>query len=145
MKNNKYFLPTTLAATLGAILLGASLVRAFAPAVMIPTLDIPMVVLISLVALLLDHYLGGNTQRCYVCVAVFGVLSFGLLPFAACFVGLLESVKLGLIGGITFTLVCWVFTTMQDRLSTGPAAKFAPVLTALGLYLASQAFAGWIL
>ena len=43
MKNNKYFLPTTLAATLGAILLGASLVRAFVPAVMIPSLDIPMV------------------------------------------------------------------------------------------------------
>lgn len=145
MKNNKYFLPAALAATLGAILLVAAFVRAFAPAVLIPSFDIPLVVLVSLLALLMDHYLGKNTQRCYICVALFGVLSFGLLPFAACFVSVLDAVKLGLIGGITFTLVVWIFTTMQDRLSTGPAAKLAPVLTALGLFLASQAFAGWIL
>jgi hypothetical protein len=31
---------------------------------------------------------------------------------------------------------------MEDRLSTGPAAKLAPILSALGLYLAAQCFMG---
>ena len=145
MKHNKYCLPTLLLVILGAALLAAQLVRAFAPAVMLPGFDIPMVVLLSLAALLLDHYLCGNVQRCYICVALFSLLGFGVLPYISCFVTLLEAVKLGIIGCIVFTLVTWVFTTMQDRLSSGPAAKLAPVMTALGLYLACQAFAGWIL
>ena len=145
MKNNKYFLNTALAVVLGVILLAAVFVRAFAPAVLIPDFDIPLLVLLSLVALLVDHYLGKNTQRCYICVSVFSLLTFGILPLAAGFVGLLDAVKLGFVGGIVFTLVTWIFTTMQDRIATGPAAKLAPVMTALGLFLASQAFAGWIL
>ena len=34
---------------------------------------------------------------------------------------------------------------MMERLSSGPVAKAAPVLSALGLYLAAQCFAGIIL
>jgi hypothetical protein len=73
---------------------------------------------------------------------VFAVLTVRLLPFADCLVTLLEAVKLGIVGGAVFTAVTWLFSAMEDRLSTGPAAKLAPVLSALGLYLASQCFMG---
>jgi hypothetical protein len=46
---------------------------------------------------------------------------------------------------VVFTLVTWLFSSMTDRLSTGPAAKAAPVFSALGLYLASQVLMGMIL
>lgn len=145
MKENKYFLNTALAVVLGLALLAAVLVRTFAPTVIIPSLDIPTMVLLSLAALLLDHYVAKNARRCYICISLLGVLTFGLLPFAACFVGALEAVKIGIIGGIVFTVTTWLYSSIQDRLSSGPAAKAAPVLSAMGLYLASQCFMGMIL
>ena len=72
-------------------------------------------------------------------------MTFGLLPFAACFVSLTEALKLALAGGVVFTAVTWLYSSLQERLSSGPAAKAAPVIGALGLYLAVQCFAGWIL
>ncbi len=145
MKENKYFLNTALAVVMGAALLIAVLVRTFAPVAIIPGLDIPNMVLVSLAALLADHYVAKKAPRCYICIPVLGALTFGVLPFAACFVGGLEAVKLGVVGGIVFTLTTWLFTSIQDRLSSGPAAKAAPVLSAVGLYLASQCFMGMIL
>ena len=145
MKNKTYILNTLLTAVLGIALLAAVLVRTFVPAIIIPQLDIPNMVLLSLAALVLDHYIAPGAKRCYICIPVFSALSFGLLPFAACFVGALEAVKLGLIGAIVFTAITWIFSSMQDRLSTGPAAKAAPIVSALGLYLAIQALMGMIL
>lgn len=145
MKENKYFLNTSLALVLGLALLVAVMVRTFAPTVIIPELDIPNMVLLSLLALLVDHYVAKNARRCYICIPLLGALSFGLLPFAACFVGTLEALKIGIIGGIVFTATTWLFTSIQDRLSSGPAAKAAPILSAVGLYLASQCFMGMFL
>lgn len=142
MKNKMYTLNTLLAAVLGAALLIAVLVRTFAPMIIMPKLDIVNMVLLSLVTLLLDHYLAPGAKRCYICIPVFSAVTFGLLPFAACFVGALEAVKLGVMGGIVFTAATWVFSSMTDRISTGPAAKAAPVVSAIGLYLAVQCFMG---
>ena len=142
MKDNKYLLNTLLAAVLGAALLVLVLVRTFAPMIIMPKFDVVNMVLVSLAALVLDAYFAPGAKRCYVCVAVFSAVSFGLLPFAACFVGAVEAVKLGIMGGIVFTAVTWVFSSMLDRISTGPVAKAAPVVSALGLYLAVQCFMG---
>ena len=145
MKNKTYILNTLLAVVLGCGLLIAVLVRTFAPAVIIPALNIPNMVLISLLALVLDHYLAPGAKRCYICIPVFSVITFGLLPFAACFVGAVEAVKLGVFGGVVFTVTTWLFSSIQERLSSGPAAKGAPLISALGLYLAMQCFTGILL
>lgn len=145
MKKNTYTLNTVLAMVLGAALLAAVLVRTFAPRIIIAELDVPNMVLISLVALVVDHYLAPNAKRCYICIPVFSAITFGLLPFAACFVGAVEALKLGITGGILFTAMTWLFSSVQDRLSTGPAAKAAPIVSAFGLYLAIQALMGMIL
>lgn len=142
MKKNTYTLNTLLAAVLGVVLLAAVLVRTFAPRIIMPHLDVPNMVLISLAALIADHYLAPDAKRCYICIPVFSAITFGLLPFAACFVGAGETLKLGILGGIVFTATTWLFSSMTDRISTGPAAKAAPVVSALGLYLAAQCLMG---
>ena len=142
--NKKYMLNTILAYVLGAFLLVYVVVRAFAPRIILVELDIPMLVLISLVALVLDHYLAPNAERCYICIPVFSALTFGLLAFAV-LLGIAEALKLAVAGGVIFTAITWIFSSMTDRLSTGPAAKVAPLFSALGLYLAVQCFMGILL
>ncbi len=142
MKKSAYTLNTLLAAVLGVILLVCVLVRTFAPRMILPNLDTPSMVAISLAVLVLDYYLAPGAKRCYVCIPVFSAITFGLLPFAACFVGAWDAVKLGILGGVVFTAVTWLFSSMTDRISTGPAAKAAPLISALCLYLAAQCLMG---
>ena len=142
MKKTTYTLNTVLAVLLGATRLVCVLVRTFAPRIIMPHLDVVNMTLISLAALVIDHYLAPDAKRCYICIPVFSAITFGLLPFAACFVGGMEALKLGIIGGIVFTATTWCFSAMMDRLSTGPAAKAAPIISAFGLYLAIQALMG---
>lgn len=142
MKNKTYILNTILAAVLGLALLTAQLVRAFAPLIILPDLGVPNLVLLSLIVLVLDHYLAPGADRCYICIPVFAALTFGLLPWAAGFAAPAAALKLALLGGVAFTAVTWLYTSIQDRLSSGPAAKAAPVLSALGMYLACQVLMG---
>ncbi len=145
MKNKTYTLNTLLAAVLGAALLVCVFVRAFAPRIILPQLDISNLVLISLVVLVLDHYLAPNAERCYICIPAFSALTFGLLPWAAAFVTGGEALELSFAGGLIFTVTTWLFSSIQDRLSTGPDAKAAPVVSAFGLYLAVQGLMGMFL
>lgn len=145
MKDNRTFLNTALAVILGVGLAVCVVLRTIIPMGVLPRLDIPNMVLLSLGALLADHYFGKEEKRCYLCTALLAALTFGLLPWAAGFATGMEALRLGLVGGVVFPLTTALFTSAQDRLSTGPAAKAAPVLTAFGLYLASQCFMGIIL
>lgn len=144
MKENKYFLNTALAVTLGLALGAAVLVRAFAPAVILPELNAVSMVALSLMALLADHYLAPGAARCWICIPVLSAVTFGLLPFAACFAGLTQAALLAVKGGVVFTVTAFLFTSIQDRLSSGPAAKAAPLASAFGLYLAAQCLMGII-
>ena len=144
MKKNQYFLNTAFAAVMLIACGTAVLVRTFQPAAVIPVLDIPNMAALSLVALLADHYAAKGADRCYICIPVFSAITFGLLPFCAGFATGLEALKLAAVGGVVFTAITWLYSAMLDRLSSGPAAKAAPFLSALGLYLAVQCFAGLI-
>ena len=142
MKNKTYTLSTLLVAVLTAVLAVMVILRAVSPQLILMQFDMVSITAISLAALLLDHYLAPGAKRCYICIPVFAAIAFGLLPFAACFVGALEALKLALLGGVIFTVITWLYTTMVDRISSGPVAKAAPIMSALGLYLAVQCFAG---
>ena len=144
MKNKTYALNSILACVLGLFLLVLIFVRALAPQIILPHLDIPMLVLISLVALVLDYYLAPGAERCYICIPVFSAITFGLLTFAA-YLGIREALRAAVLGGIVFTATTWLFTSMQDRLSTGPAAKASAVFSAVSLYLAAQVLSGMLL
>lgn len=142
MKDKTYTLNTLLAAVLGIALFVCVLIRTFIPYWILPRLSLTNMVLISLAALVIDYYAARGVKRNWIAVGVLGAVTFGLLPFAACFVGAVDALKLGIMGGVTFTVTAWLFDSMADRISTGPAAKAAPVVSALALYLAAQALMG---
>ena len=142
MKNKTYTLSTVLIAVLTAVLAVMAALRAFSPQIILPIFDIPTLTAISLVALVLDHYLAKGAKRCWICIPIFAALSFGILPFAAGMVALSSTLGLALTGAAIFTVCTFVFTSVQDRRSSGPAARLAPIMSALGIWLAVQAFAG---
>lgn len=145
MRNKNYLSNIALAAVVGIALAACLVARTIAPLSVLPKLDIPNMVLLSLVALLCQHYLASAAQRLDVLMPIFAALTFGLLPFAAGLATGTEAVKLAVVGGIVFTLTAWLYASVQERLSSGPVAKAAPILSALGLYLAFQCFSGIIL
>ena len=142
MKNKTYTLNTVLTAVLTAVLAVMVVLRTFVPQLILPVFDIPTLTAISLAALVLDHYLAPNAKRCWICIPLFAALSFGILPWAAGMVAVKYLLGLALTGAVVFTVCTFVFTSIQDRLSSGPAARLAPIMSALGIWLAVQAFAG---
>ena len=145
MKNKTYLLNTLLAAVVAAGLLTGLLVKVFLPAAVLPVLNIPNLTAISLAALLLGHFLAPGAKRCYICIPVFAALTFGLLPWAAGFTAGAEVLKYTLGGCGVFTAVTWLFSSMTERMASGCNSKLAAIVSALGLYLAVQAFAGILL
>ena len=142
MKNKTYTLNTVLTAVLTAVLAVMVVLRTFAPQIILPIFDIPTLTAISLAALVLDHYLAKGAKRCWICIPLFAALSFGILPWAAGMVAVKYLLGLALTGAVVFTVCTFVFTSIQDRLSSGPAARLAPIMSAFGIWLAVQAFAG---
>ena len=144
MNNNRYIRSIALTAVLTLALAACLIIRAFAPVAVLPKLDIPSMVLLSLIALLAEFYLAGEGKTTLLS-AILAALAFGLLPLASGMAGAMEAVKLAVIGGVVFTLTGLLFDSLRNRLTTGPAAKAAPVFSALGIYLAAQCFAGMVL
>ena len=140
-----YVLNTILAVVVLITLTAIILVHTFLPNFVIPKVSIPNLVLLSLIALVLDHYIARGADRCYICIPVFAVITFGLLPFCAGYIPAAEIWKLAIGGGAVFTVTTFLFTSVQDRLASGPACKAAPVISALGLYFAAQCLTGIIL
>lgn len=138
MKNKTYVLNTVLIVVVSLALLAVVLVRTFLPQYILPEVSIPNLVVLSLIALVLDHYLAGNAKRCYICIPAFALLTFGILPYVCGYAPINEVWKIAVLGCVVFTITTWLYTSIQDRLSSGPAAKAAPVISALGLYFAVQ-------
>ena len=145
MKNKTYVLSTALAVVMTVALTICILLRTFCPWVIIPVLNIPNMALLSLIALLADHYIARGAKRCYICTPIFAAVVFGVLPYLSGFAAGWEVLKLALVGGVVFTLLTILYSSVQERLSSGPSAKAAPLLSAFGLYLAFQVFSNIIL
>ena len=144
MKNKAYLLNTLLAVVVGIALLAIVLVRTFLPQMISPRVSIPNLVLLSLVALVLEHYIAKDADRCYICIPLFAVITFGLLPWVAGYIPAGAIWKLAVGGGVVFTVTTFLFSSICERLSSGPAAKAAPFISGVGLYLAAQCLTGII-
>lgn len=138
MKKN-YTSNIALAAALGLAMGACVIVHAVKPMVVLPGFTVSNVTAVCLVALLAAHYLSGSVSHDALTL-VLGVVSFGLLPSCAGMTPWQDAWKLGLLGGVVFFVLSFLFAQMQLRLKTGPAAKAAPILSAFGLYLAMQCF-----
>jgi uncharacterized membrane protein YjjP (DUF1212 family) len=145
MKKNQYLLNTLLAVVVFVAMLVLILVRTFDSEAWLPELDIPNMVLLSLVALVVEYYIQPRNKRCYICIPVLSALTFGLLPAAAGVIAWAECWKYALVGGVVFTVTTFLYSSMEDRLASGPKAYAAAIISALCLFLAAQIFAGMIL
>ena len=144
MKNKAYILNSLLAIVVGIAMLAIVLVRTFLPQMIIPRVSIPNIMALCLIALTLEAYIVKGADRCYICVPFFSAVAFGLLPWIAGCIPAADIWKLALGGGVIFTAATWVFTSICDRLSSGPASKAAPLISAVGLYFAAQCLTGII-
>ena len=129
-----------LAVVLAIALCAMILVRTFAPLCVLPGFTVANLSAVCLLALLLTHYLTGKAVSCDPVTLVLAVVTFGAMPLCGAFVSWQAAWKLGLLGGVVFFGLSFAFRQMMTRLQTGPAAKAAPALCALGLYLAMQCF-----
>ncbi len=145
MRDKAFRLNIILTIVLGIVLLAGILLRVFAPIVMLPKLEITNIVLVSLVALLVDNYLSKEHERNYVWILVLSVLTFALLPWVSGFAGGLDVLKVAATGGIAFTAVTWMFSSVQERIQSGKSSKVTLLVCALGIYFAVQCFAGMFL
>ena len=145
MKKNQYFLNTALAVVVLIACAACRLVRTFLPAAVLPQLDIPNMGALALIALIIDHYVAKGAKRCYICIPVFALITFAVLPWAAGMVMAWDIWKVALVGAAVFTLITWLFSAMQDRIATGKFTKATIFVSALGLYLASHILTGMIL
>lgn len=136
MKHKDSLLHVLFTAGLTLVLLGCVVARTVFPTVILPRWNIPNLVALSAAVLTLEHSLAPGARRNYLLALVFAALSCGVLPWIAG----LGNIFWGLSGGLVFTATAWLYDAMIQRLSTGPAAKAAPVMGALGLYLAAQCF-----
>ena len=100
MKENQYCLNTCLTVVLFITLAAAHIARVVAPAIVLPTLNLPNMVLVSVIALLADYYIFPRAPRCYICIPVLSIASFGILPLMAGFACEHNFWKFGLVGGI---------------------------------------------
>ncbi len=144
MNKKKDLLGIFLAAVTGTALLTALILRAFLPRLILPKLDAGSVVLLILAALLLDFYTVGGSRRDFRLIPLYGAFVFGVFPYAASITSPLAALTLALLGAAAFTVVTFLFDSIADRLSSGPASKLAPAVGALGLYLAAQCLMGII-
>lgn len=140
MKEKTYFLNSILAILWAVQLVGFLICRTFWPANILPPVDVPLLLGVSLVALLLEHWLVPGVHRSWGILALLAALTFGLLPLCAGAADGTMALKLAVIGGITFVISAVLFDSMLCRLSSGARTKAAPVIAAFCLFLAGQCF-----
>lgn len=143
---NTYRLNTFLAVVTGLVFLWYLVMDAFAPAAILPPLDLMLVSAISLVALVLEHYSGARVEkRNWPAVVLLSGLTFALLPLAAGLLTGQELIRFALVSCLAFTVLTFLFTAICDRLASGTAGKAAPALSAGVLFLAVQGCSGLFL
>ena len=131
----KYTLNTALAAVVGLGCLAAVLYRVFLSAAVLPAVGQPAAAASS----------KGVPRRNWGLTLLLGALTFGLLPWAAGLTAETEAVRFAVVGGAAFGALTFLFTSLRERLASGPSGRLAPLVTAGILFLACQCFAGMLL
>ena len=67
-------------------------------------------------------------------------IQYGSISFV--FTAVVIALILALKGGVTFTVTMFVFASIQERLSTNGKNWFAPIISAVMLFLAVQCLMG---
>lgn len=120
----------------------ALVAHSFFPDIMFPSVSIPMIVLFAALSEMLSFYLKINDDGCPFVSALFASVATVVLPLLAR-VDFKQSVWIVLlVSYAVYLLVDIIYSSISDRMKSGPKAIFAPAVNCLMLYLASEAFMG---
>lgn len=138
MKEKMYLKNTLLAVELALVCLIVILVRTFRPGAVLLRLDIPQLVLLSVVPMIAACNQKVQAKENLLCSALAAGVIFAALPFAAGWDTGITPWKLFLEGTLVFGVTNVLFDSMAKRISSGPKAPLALTVNGLMLYLASQ-------
>ena len=139
--NETMMLALVMGITLGILVL----LRVFLPAAILIELNIPNLAGLSLLSLLLTHYLGEKKGSNILLNFVFAAVIFGCLPWIAGLASLKDALWLAGVGGIEYALISWMFASMTDRMECTIKSRLAPICSAFVLFMAFQGFANILL
>ncbi len=142
MSKKSNLLGIILALVTGITILTALILKTFFPRIILPQFNACNIVLLSLVSLVADYYIANRTNRNYPFVVLYSALVFGIFPLVCLILSPVGALRNAVMGAVIFTAVTWLFDSMTDRLSSTPASKEAPLVSAFGLYLAAQCLLG---
>jgi len=142
MKKQTYLLNILLAIFAGGICLTMLLFDVLAPYVVVPHLSIPLLVLMTVVPLAVENYIGAPKKREWAGTLIMGTLTLTVLPICAGQLGDVSILRLFVCSAAVFCLTTVLYTSMSKRMAGGAKAKAAPAVNALLLYLAAQFFQG---
>lgn len=142
MKRNALKLNVLLAAAVGTACLALMLAGALAPMAILPKFDLTMMLALSLIALTVEAYWGPVPQYPWPVTVALGGVTFALLPWCAGVAGAVPVWTLGLCGAAVFGIAALLYSSIQERIVTGPNPRLAPVGSALLLFLAGQCLMG---
>ena len=144
MKKNPYRLNIIFTVILGVALLALALMKIISPFSIRPHLSIPTMVLITVIALAINEYMGEKTKVEWPQAIIMALLAWMLFPLAAGIAAGAELVKIGIVGTAVFALTTLLFTSMSQRAIDHKRPLLLPLGNALLLYLASGVLNGML-
>lgn len=142
MRKNPYITNILLIVITGAACLLHLLVSTFCPGYILPDISIPMLVLLSVTALVSEYYLVKEIERNRVVSASIAALTFAVLPACIGWNKALPMWKLFFIGFAVFFVTDILFEAISEKIYSGPRAIFSLIANGFILYLASQCLQG---
>ena len=107
--------------------LAAVLYRVFLSAAVLPAVGLPRRRPAPLLALAAEAYLSkGVPRRNWGLLSCWAPSPSGLLPWAAGLTAGTEAVRFAVVGGAAFGALTFLFTSLRERLASGPSGRLAP-------------------
>ena len=127
-----------------AICLACRIIRAVFPAAVLPHAGLPVLVLLSLVALTFEFYHTKKVFRPDLLSMLHAGLAFTLLPPCAGLQLPLPAWWMFAVSMATFGLTAFLYSLMERRMLAAPQETLAPAMNAFVLFLAAQCLQGLI-
>lgn len=133
-----------LTAELFLICLGCRIIRALSPAAVLPQIDLPALVLLTLPSLVFEFYRTKEAFRLGLPGVIHAGLVFTLLPLCA---GLSLPLPVWLMFPVSmaaFGATALLYSLLERRMLAAPHSPIAPAMNAFVLFLAAQCLLGLI-
>lgn len=139
MNKDKYILSIILAAVSGLGCLVLVLTYTFAPLIVLPQIDVPVFVAVSLLAVLIEYYfIKDKGERMWLINFLLAAACFGFFPALSGLATVAQAARYAFVGAACFTAVTFTFDSFSIRMK---GKILAPVATAFCMFLACQCFA----